>query len=142
MLPNAKAIVQALDDVPLDSDISGCGNDSGDDKTYVPREDHNIYSSGKDDKAEEEPRDRSVLLEGQGDVGGDEPLPAVDPPAVPVGPADLLYAGAAGPPHAKRRKQVKELTIWVKKDVPPQQLPISTVKPRNMQDCKLDVNYF
>jgi hypothetical protein len=52
LLPKAKAIVQALDDVPLDSDISGCDNDSGDDETYVPREDHNIYSSDKDDEAE------------------------------------------------------------------------------------------
>ena len=56
--------MQFLDEVPSDSDISGCEDDSGDDETWLPREDRNVVSSDDDDN---DLRD----LAGAGDGGGD-----------------------------------------------------------------------
>lgn len=81
-----------------------------------------------------------------GDVSGyvgdeqDETLPDIENPGVPLLP--MGPAGADGPPVKKRRKGPRQPTVWIKQDLPPQQMPTSTVKPKGMQDCKLDVQFF
>jgi hypothetical protein len=136
--PTPEAIRQLLEDIPSDSDISGADDDSGDDETYVPRDEE---AGGEDEDDQDDPDD----LGGVGDVAGagevDElpDLPEVIPPEDPVG-----AAGAAVPPAKKARRSRAERVarIWVHEDLPPQQMPQSTVKPKDLGDCTQDVHYF
>jgi hypothetical protein len=140
-LQTPKVIVQYLDQldaIPSDSDISGCEDDSEDDETWLPRVDRIAPHSDDDDDDQE---DLALPGDGEGD-GGDQFQP--DPEDTGLLPVPPLLVGRAGNgrPSARKKRKVKEPTIWEKKDLPPQQMPQNTVKPKGVQDCKLDVHYF
>lgn len=71
VLPSERAIVQLLDDLPSEPDISCSDEDSGDDETYVPREERNVYTSDEDDEADEEMGGMGVVVGGEGDARED-----------------------------------------------------------------------
>ncbi len=104
MGPTPEAIRQLLEDIPSDSDISGADDDSGDNETYMPRDEE---AGGEDEDDQDDPDD----LGGVGDVAGagevDELpyLPEVIPPEDSVG-----AAGAAVPQPKKLGGQ--ELRGW------------------------------
>jgi hypothetical protein len=130
----SEAILQALDDIPSDSDISGAEDDSFDDETYVPREE-------VDDREEDDDIpdlvDRGVEMDIVEAGGGtdEEELPDLDVSAV---------CNAAGPPAKRRRASCKERKEWVwqERDLEAREMPINKVKPKNLQGCTLDVHYF
>jgi hypothetical protein len=85
--------------------------------------------------------DLAVPGDGGGD-GGDQFQP--DPEDTGLLPVPPLLVGRAGNGRlsARKKRNVKELTIWEKKYLPPQQMPQNTVEPKGVQDCKLNVHYF
>jgi hypothetical protein len=140
-LKTPKVIVQyleQLDQIPSDSNISDCEDDSEDDKTWLPRVDRITLHSDDDENNQGDLADPG---DGWGDRGDQFQPDPEDTGLLPVSPLLVGRAGNGGPSARKKRK-VKEPTIWEKKDLPPQQMPQSTVKPKGVQDCKLDVDYF
>jgi hypothetical protein len=85
--------------------------------------------------------DLAVPEDGRGD-GGDQFQP--DPEYTGLLPVPPLLVGRVGNggPSARKKRNVKEPTIWEKKYLPPQQMPQNTMEPKGVQDCKLNVHYF
>ncbi len=135
VLTTASDIRQALDDVPSGSDISGIDSDSGDDETYVPRVMAESSSDDDDDVLQDDVRLLQAVVGGGGDNLEDE-LPDLDD--VPAGPS------AVQPAPAKRRRVVRERPVrnWVRQDLPPQEMPTSELKPKGLEDCTTDVQFF
>ena len=137
-----KQIVEALEtvdpDISFDSDISGASDDSDADVSYKPPGRDLEDSSSDEDEAD------SVPVEVEADSSsnhGEEVLPAPD--AAEPGPSGAV--AAAGEPKKKRRRLSRlkpEEREWLEGDLPQQEVPYSALEPKNVDDCKFDVQYF
>jgi hypothetical protein len=132
---SANQIVDILDDIPSDSDISDVVNDSDVDETFRPRGDEAPSSS------EDEPED----VEDVGDVPGpfgdaqDGLLPDIDGGSVPLLPH--IPADA----QAKRRRVSGKRVVqreWLQADLPVQEMPPSIIFPRGIQKSENEVQTF
>jgi hypothetical protein len=90
---NSEAILQALDEIPSDSDISGAEDDSFDDETYVPSEEVDDREED-DDIPDLVDRGVEVDIVVAGRDTDEEELPDLDISVV---------SNAAGPPAKRRR---------------------------------------
>jgi hypothetical protein len=146
VLYTTSAISQALDDIPSGSDLSDIDSDSGDDETYQPKVAEDIFSS---DDGEPDDADKGLL----GEVGGvarddeDETLPDIDgaePLVRPVeAPEDVAAAGPTRPtPKRRRLARERPHRVWTQEDLPQQEMPESTVKPKGLEDCDTDASVF
>lgn len=134
-------ILRALDDIPSSSDISGAEDDSDFDETYYP-------DGTKDQSSDEDDREDDTI------VGTPDPSPGPSedielglnslpdlPPVHPDGDFDLPPVH----PQVKRRRisgLKKKTREWSTDDLEPREMPESTMKPKGLEDCKLDVQYF
>lgn len=137
-----EAITQALDCIPSDSDISGVDDDSDLDDTFLPEEE-TVPSSAEEseDEAEDLPdlgdqsADARDLQEG---VDNDDDVPddvQVAPRAAKNAPKRRRVSGAA----SRQKPAVRD---WVRRDLPPEELPESFFRARNIQDCQEDIDFF
>ena len=131
-----------LDEIPSGSDISGASDDSDNDETYYPRD--RLEESSSD---EDEPfMDELAPL----------PTPPVDGPgdALDVGRADTPPGDDPGPSEPAKKKRCvrrkgpklpvleRKKWTWEAADLPNQPVPVSSVKPRNLDDVEREVEFF
>ena len=137
---NPNQIRQFLEDVPSDSDISGASDDSRGDEDWVPLRDRDEPDSDPDD-----PADNDVGPDGDG--GGDAldrdlaDLDVSDIPSTPTTSAEPLEKRPRIRPNVAADKERLEW-IWRHEDLPPKEMPNSKVKPKNVDHCRFDVQYF
>lgn len=134
-----KQIRQALEEIPSDSDISGGSDDSDFDQNWEPPRDRDLPDSD-DDHAEVDD------VGPGGDAGGepaDEELPDLDASDVPTTPTTSV-----GPPKKKARRPVSRQQqqqtewVWEHEDLPQKDMPDNVMKPKNLDHCRFDVQYF
>ncbi len=128
-------IKEALDDIPSDSDISGASDDSDVDETWLPKGQRDVPDS--DDDAGNV-GDGGQLSDGGGDVE-DNQLPDLDNSYVPQ------PSSSSSEPPKKRscsRSVARPQWEWEKKDLPAREMPKSSVKPRNLDHCNFDVQFY
>ena len=139
-LLTAAQIRQALECIPSDSDISGASNDSDGDENWLPARDRDQPESDGDDLAGED-------VGPAGDIGGgaaDDDLSDEELPGVPS-----TSSASAEPVQKRARIRLpqaanKERTewVWTHEDLPPKDMPISKVRPKNLDHCRTDVQTF
>ena len=139
-LLTAAQIRQALECIPSDSDISGASNDSDGDENWLPARDRDQPESDDDDLAGED-------VGPAGDIGGgaaDDDLSDEELPGVPS-----TSSASAEPVQKRARIRLpqaanKERTewVWTHEDLPPKDMPISKVRPKNLDHCRTDVQTF
>lgn len=142
---SASQIQNYLDDIPSESDVSGADDDSVVDETWVPRGQRDDELSDMDDVSDSDGGPEEVGAGDSQDIG----LPVQDDPDVPVAGPSRRADPEAGPsrpaPAAKRRRvsnKPRKVWEWSESDLDPRELPPSKVKSRNMQNTRLDVQYF
>ena len=101
----AAALVELLDNMPSDSDISGGDDDSDIDKSWLPVRDHNVPSS--DDNHNDDDDVGPVCDDG--DHSEDNELPDLDQSDIP-----RPSTSAAGPPQKRARLPPKERVLCIK----------------------------
>ena len=139
-LLTAAQIRQALECIPSDSDISGASNDSDGDENWLPARDRDQPESDDDDLAGED-------VGPAGDIGGgaaDDDLSDEELQGVPS-----TSSASAEPVQKRARIRLpqaanKERTewVWTHEDLPPKDMPISKVRPKNLDHCRTDVQTF
>lgn len=130
-----------MDDIPSDSDISGASDDSFDDETYMPPSLMPHPPLDLEDELEDELEEEELIEEDEDVQEGafDVPGPSGDVPNDPREP--LLPSNVP----AKRRRISGKKAItrdWTEDDLPPQEMPVNEIKPKNVDDCDRDVKYF
>lgn len=140
------AITQFLDDLPSGSDASSSSEDD------VDEEDFDYIALKRDRGEEAEPVPDSGMFrhevpdddyddnkipddlgcgdgpDDEGEDSTDEELPDIEP--------------VTGEPSKKKTRQERKVWQWARGDLPPQEMPKNTVKPRGMEDCRYSVDYF
>ena len=132
--------LEALEDIPSDSDISGLSDDSDLDESFVPRGEEVVSSSDEDN--EEAGEENGAIEEAPETLQeASDPLPGV--PALPLDPQSPGPVGDA--PPAKRRRPGGRRSVqreWVEADLPTQEFPENRPKPIGMDDCRHDFAFF
>jgi hypothetical protein len=131
---SANQIANILDDIPSDSDISGLSDDSNNDESFRPRGE--LASSNSEDEPEDV-EDMGPVCDVLGPYGDvqDGLLPDLEDASAPVLPHIPADAQAV-----KRRTLVQR--EWYKADLPLQEMPASSVNPRDIADGENEVGIF
>ena len=147
-----KQVLQELDNLPSDSDISGASDDSDLDETYVPKDKIRESSDDEEEKVVEDVGDVGEVSELPGDIGDNIPeLPTqlghlLDIDNLPEELLDLRDVPIESPQAQKKKKRRASNVItsreWFSEDLLPQDLPSSSVSPKHMEDCNIDANFF
>ena len=125
-------IASALDELNDGSDISGASDDSDMDETWMPAGSRDMADGDAEETTDEE-------LGGECDGGGDrsdQELPDLDGSVAP-----RPSTSSAQPPKKRGRKE-RRVWEWEKRDLPPQEKVTSKVRPKNLENCHLDVQFF
>ena len=125
-------IVSALDDLNDLSDISGLSDDSDMDETWMPAGSRNMADGDAEESMDEEV---VGVCDGGGD-SSDQELPDLDESVVP------RPSSSSTEPPKKRGRKERRVWEWEKRDLPPQEKVISKVRPKNLENCHLDVQFF
>ena len=149
---SANQILQELENLPSDSDISGASDGSDLDETYVPKD--KIRDSSDDDEEEvvEDVGDVGEVTELPGDMGDNIPeLPVQEGQLLDIDnlPEELLDLTDVliESPHAQKQKKRRVSNVnasrdWLSEDLPPQNMPSSSVSPKQLEDCNSDAKHF
>lgn len=131
--------------IPSDSDISGIEDDSDIDETYrLPGE--AVSSSDSSESDEEEAVEATAEVEDLAPPVEEEPV--VVPVAFEAGgdaseaSGDPSEAGDQAGRPAKRRRVSRIQRQFKEGDLPPQIMPENAPKPKGMDECRFEVDFF